>query len=239
LDPEYASKLGVNLSELVITQPDYLEKLFEMIEGTSEVAKKYRLAGQRFPVLVVLDSINAMPTKAEFEATWEAQHMGAAASVYSAKLKRLVPIISREDVALLLISQEREKIGIMFGRKEQTGGGKAPRYFSSLVLEVTRKGSVKKADGSEEGVGDETEVKCTKNQIAPPFRKAEFRIMYGAGIDRDDALMREALRRGVIVRSGAWYSLNDERLGQGEQKVRERIASDPKIKNWLERAIKE
>ena len=243
LDPDLAAKCGVNLNELVITQPDYLEKFLSTIEGTISVANKYRDEGQGFPVLVVLDSINGLPTKAEFEAGWEGQTMGSAASVYSSKLKLLVPMINSADVALLLISQEREKIGVLYGRKEQTGGGKAPRYFSSLVMEMSKKGQVK-AD-KEEIIGDEVEVKCVKNQIAPPFRKAEFRIIYGKGIDYDDSLMREAIRKGVIERSGAWYSFvggsigaKDERIGQGEEKGRERIASDPEFKNKMKEAIK-
>lgn len=213
LDPDYAAKIGVDLDRLVISQPDYIEKFMAMVEKTIVVAKRHRKAGIPFPVMVVLDSINSLPTKAEFEAGWEQQHIAPDAGVYSSKLKKLMPLCNREDVALLFISQEREKVGVMFGRKERTGGGKAPRYYSSLILEVARLGAVKVGD---EVVGNLTQVKCSKNQIAPPFRTADFKIMFGKGIDYEDSLLAEGLRVGVVKKAGAWYSIGDDRMGQGE-----------------------
>lgn len=219
LDPEYARKVGVKTERLVISRPKYLEKLFAVIEKTISNVKKSRVEGRPFPALVVLDSINALPTKAEFEGTWESQFISSVAGVYSAKLKKLMPMVSREDVALLFISQEREKVGVLFGKKEQTGGGKAPRFYSSLIIEVTRQGSVLQG---ELVVGNETLVKCSKNQIAPPFRTAGFRVLFDRGIDRDDALFREAVKAGLIVKSGAWYSHNNLKW-QGEERAREAI----------------
>lgn len=232
LDPDYASKIGVDLNRLVIVQPDYVENFLLLIERTINVAKRHREAGQGFPVLVVLDSINALPTKAEFDGGWEQQFMGSAAGVYSAKLKKLMPMVSREDIALLFISQEREKIGVMFGKKETTGAGKAPRYYSSLILEVSRHGSVTRG---EETIGNEITVKCSKNQIAPPFRNAEFRMLFDRGIDYNDALFREATRVGLITSSGGWYRFADLKW-HGEDTVRDAIATD-EVKARLKEAL--
>ena len=198
--------------------------------------KKHRKRGSKFPALVVLDSINALPAKAEFDGTWEDRHIAPEAGVYSSKLKKLTPIISREDVTFLMISQEREKVGVVFGRKEQTGGGRAPRFYSSLILEVSRIGQIK--GKGDEIVGNETLVKCAKNQISPPFRKAEFNIMFGKGIDYENSLFRLALDDGIIKQSGAWYNYGAERIAHGAANAAEAIRNTPSLKAKLEEAIK-
>lgn len=236
LDPDYAERIGVNLERLVISQPDYLEQMFATVEETVKLANTYRERGESFPILFVLDSINALPTKAEFEAGWEQQHIAPDASVYSSKLKKLMPIVFREDVALLFISQEREKVGVMFGSKERTGGGKAPRYYSSLILDVSRIGAVKV---DEEIVGNVTQVKCVKNQIAPPFRAAEFNIIFGKGIDYEDSLFKEGLRLGVVEKSGNWYSMAGERLAQGVDNAVARLRAEQKFRQPIEAKLKE
>jgi recombination protein RecA len=244
LDPDYARRIGVDLDKLIVAQTEYLERFFALIEKTIDVSRRYRQAGEDFPVLVVLDSINAMPSKAEFESGWEAQTMGSTAKAYSDKLKLLAPMISAENVALLLISQEREKIGVMYGRKEQTGGGKAPRYYSSLILEVVRTGSImgKRAKGEEKEkdpdvIGNETRVKCVKNQIAPPFRVADFNILYGSGIDFEDALITEACRLEKVSKAGGYFDYSGQRY-HGQQNFADAIRSDPSLKGRLDKEVK-
>lgn len=236
LDPDYAKALGVDLDQLVIAQPDYLQQFLEQVEGTIGIARHYRQQGDHFPVLIVLDSINALPTMEEFKASWEAYHIAPAASVWSSKLKKLMPLVHREDVALLFISQEREQVGVMFGRKERTGGGKALRYYSSLILEVTRVGAYKSEDGVV--IGNDTQVKCSKNQIAPPFRTADFKILFGKGIDFESSLFQEAVLKKVFDKSGAWYSMAGNRLGQGQAKVIDLLRTDSELKAKVMEAIK-
>lgn len=235
LDPEYAGRIGVDLNQLVIAQPNYIEKFFPLVEGTIKVANEYRQQGEAFPVLVVLDSVNALPTKSEFEGDWEQHHIAPDASVYSSKLKKLMPLINNEDVALLVISQEREKIGVMFGRKERTGGGKALRFYSSLILEVAHVSAIK--DAKEEIVGGIVRVTCSKNQIAPPFRKAEFKVIYGKGIDYEDSMVSDAVKMGVVEKSGAWFSFQGERLGQGQAAAAKNIRESETLKAKVERAL--
>lgn len=235
LDPDYARRVGVDLNRLIIIQPDYLEKLFAGIENTLAVAKQYRVKGESFPILIVLDSINAMPTKAEFEGGWEDRHIAPDAGVYSSKLKKLTPMINREDVALLLISQEREKVGVMFGRKEQTGGGKAPRFYSSLIMEVARVGAIKDGD---EVIGNLTEVRCAKNQIAPPFKKAQFNLIFGRGIDYEQSLLQMAVDAGIVEKKGAWYNYKGERIGQGEANAVAVLRGQPQWVDNIKEALK-
>lgn len=231
LDPDYAENVGVDIKRLLLVQPDYVEKMFPLIEKAVAIAKKYREQGEPFPILFVLDSINALPTKEEFEAGWEDHHVAPDARVYSSKLKKLMPILKREDVALVFVSQVREKVGVMFGPKDRTGGGNAPKFYASLILETTRIGAVK--DGDRE-VGNLTNVRCSKNQIAPPFKHAEFKIVWGKGIDYEDSLLQEALRAGVVKKAGSWYSYGAQRIAQGEAKSAQRIRDDADLKALLE-----
>jgi len=233
LDPDYAERIGVDIARLLLVQPDYVEKMFPMVEKAVAIAKKYREQGEPFPILFVLDSINALPTKEEFEAGWEDHHVAPDARAYSSKLKKLMPILKREDVALVFVSQVREKVGVMFGSKERTGGGNAPKFYSSLILETTRTGAVK--DGDRE-IGNLTNVRCSKNQIAPPFKHAEFKLVWGRGIDYEDSLLQEALRAGVVEKAGAWFSHKGERLGQGAANAASTLRGNPE---WAARILEE
>jgi recombination protein RecA len=234
LDPDYARDIGVDLERLILVQPDHLGRFFTIIERTIDVARRHRSEGSDFPALVILDSVNSLGTKVEMDADWDSVTVAQAASFYSAKLKKLVPMISRENVALLFISQERERINVVYGKKEQTGGGRALRFFSSLMLEVFRTGSVKEGEVE---IGNETKVRCAKNQIAPPFREAEFRIIYGKGVDYDDSLVRESIRLKQVDKAGAWYSFQGDRIGQGIQSITAKLRSEPEFRQVLKEAV--
>lgn len=235
LDPDFAKLIGVDLDRLVIIQPDSLEKFFDTIEKTIGVAKKYRTEGKSFPILVVLDSINALGTEKEMESGWDDNTFAAlTAGYYSKNLKKLIPMVSTEDVALLFISQEREKIGVLFGKKEQTGGGKAPRYYSSLVMEVSRKSTVK--DDHDIPVGIEVEVKCVKNQIAPPFRTGSFILRFDRGIDYEDSLFRLCLDRRIITKNGSFFYFGEEKIGHGAENSVDEIRENSALKAKLLKA---
>lgn len=212
LDRDYAKGIGVDIDHLVVVQPPYLESALEKIALMIGVAKRYRKKGVVLPIIVVLDSIDSTKAKAVIDGSWEDQHIAPEPRVWSQKFPKLVPLLSNEDVALLLISQRREKIGVLFGKKDKPSGGHAPRFYSSLLMGIERISSIKHND---EVVGNETRVYIGKNQISPPFRSAEFRIMYGTGIDYEESLLRAALEAEVVERSGAWYAFDGERIGQG------------------------
>lgn len=236
LDPDFAARIGVDINRLVIIQPDHLEKFFDTIEKTIGVAKRYRAQGKSFPILVILDSINAIGTKKEMDADWDDSTFAAlTAGYYSQNLKKLIPMINSEEVALLFVSQEREKIGVMFGPKSNTGGGKAPRYYASLVMEVFRKAT--KKDDHDIPIGIEVEVNCAKNQIAPPFRKAEFFLSFDNGIDYEDALFREGLRLKKITQTGSWFQFGEKRLGHGADNSIAAIREDKVLKEAIKRSI--
>lgn len=214
LDRDYAAGIGVDIDHLAVAQPPHLEAAFQMIEQIILISRKYRQAGNPVPFIIVLDSIDSTKAKAVIEGKWDDQHVAAEPRVWSDKFPKLVPLLSREDVALLLVSQQRAKIGVLFGKKDKTSGGNAPRFYCSLLMGVERIGSYKEQDDKVDG--NETRVYVGKNQIAPPFRSAEFRILYGKGVDFEDSLLREALKQGVVEQNGAWYSFDSERIGQGK-----------------------
>ncbi len=214
LDPDYAAALGVNPDRLVISQPKTLENFFD---GTNKLIDSIRQrrerSGKRKPCLVVLDSINAAIAKAVLEGDADSQHYAPEARVWSKQLPKLNERMSREDVALLLISQVRKKIGIMFGDQDEIAGGQAPRFYASLIMKVTRVGSDKE-DGVK--VANKIEVDCRKNQVAPPFRKAAFMIRYGKGVDVSRSLVVEGAKVGIITKAGNTYEYGGEKLGLGE-----------------------
>lgn len=230
LDRDYAAALGVDINQLVIVQPPHLEKTFELFYKTIQLSHRYRQQGITIPMLMVLDSIDSTKAKAVIEGEWDDQHVAAEPRVWSDKFPKLIPYLSKEDVSLLLISQIRQKIGVMFGKKDKTAGGNAPRFYCSLLMGVTRKESIRVGD---DVIGNEVQVYIGKNQIAPPFKSAEFRIMYGAGIDYEDSLFREAVKREVIEQNGAWYSFDGERLGQGADNVAKALRSDDKLREQI------
>jgi recombination protein RecA len=232
LDPDYAMALGVDPKRLVISQPPYLEKAFETMDAVITMAKKRREAtGVRVPILIVLDSMNSAITKREFEGDWEDEHMAPGARVYSRLLPKLIPKVSSEDVALVFISQIREKMNITYGNKDEIAGGKAPKFYASVIMDVHRKEAVTKAgkkdsEGKEtkgEAVGNECEVYVRKNQVAKPFKRANFRIYYGEGIDNAGAVLQWGEELGVVEKAGTWFSFAGERLGQGFEAARNHL----------------
>lgn len=232
LDPDYARKIGVNTDDLVISQPPYLEKVFQIVESVVLKARAHReQTGVRIPILVVLDSMNAAISKADFDGEWEDQTMAAAARVFSQKLPKIIPTISQEDVALVFISQIRQKVGVMYGPKEDIAGGRGPKFYSSLILDVRKKGMIKDGD---EIVGQRTEVYVGKNQIAKPFQTGEFDIYFGHGIDRVGALIERATTLGIVKQAGPWISWGDEKLGQGLKKAIAKLEENAELKAKIE-----
>jgi len=231
LDPDYAKKIGIETDKLLVIQPDYLEKTFEYIERIIKVTSDQRKKGETVPILVILDSMNATISKAVFDGTWEDQHYAPEASVWSRSLPKLVPMLDKEDVALVLISQVREKIGVVYGKKEKTFGGLSPGFYASLLLEVKRKGTI--GDKGKIIIGNESEVFVGKNQIAPPYKTAKFRILYNVGIDYEHSLFKAALDEGLIKQSGSWFSYKGEKLGQGEETSIKNIRKNKELKKEL------
>lgn len=213
LDLEYAEALGVNRKAMMLSQPSTLEGAFaQMIAGIQHAAKLREKLKRRVPVVIVLDSMNSAITKREFEGDWDDEHMAPQARVYSRNLPKLMPSVYKEDVCLVWISQVRQKMNVQFGSDEQIAGGKGPRFYASMIVHIARVGSVKKDD---EAYGNITVAKITKNQVAPPFKKAKFIIKYGHGIDNERAILELALERDVIEKAGSWYSFDGSRIGQG------------------------
>lgn len=224
LDPDYAKALGVDTKRLVIVQPSYLEKVFETYDKVIEKAAAYRrVSGKRVPILLVLDSMNAAITKAQFEGEWEDQHISPQARVYSQLLPKLIPKVHKEDVALLWISQIRQKINITYGSPNDICGGNAPKFYASMIMEVTRTSSTKE---NEQRVSNKLKVECVKNQIAPPFKKAEVEVVYGKGIDPERSLIWLAQKLGVIKLKGAFYQHGGHNIGQGMKAAAEELRED-------------
>ncbi len=232
LDPDYARSLGVNIEQLMIVQPRYLEGVFTIIETAIDKASMYReKTGKRIPILIVFDSMNAAITKAEYLGTNEDKHMAACARVFSALLPKLIPKAAKEDVCLLFISQIREKIGITFGDKDEVSGGNAPKFYASLIVKIKKiKTLTKAADNEKEKqkIGSRVKIEIVKNQIAPPFRKTICDIEYGKGIDKEASLLDLAESLGIVEKSGVWFSYKGEKLGQGK-KAAAALRKDPEI----------
>lgn len=213
LDMEYAEKLGVNRKTLMLSQPSTLEAAFSQMEvGIKYAAALRERLKRRVPVVIVLDSMNSAITQREFEGTWTDEHYAPQARVYSRSLPKLMPLVYSEDVSLCWISQVRQKMNVQFGSDEQIAGGRGPRFYASMIIHIARIGSVKKDD---EAYGNITVAKVTKNQVAPPFKKAKFIIKYGSGIDNERAILELALEREVIEKAGAWYKFRGKNIGQG------------------------
>jgi len=239
LDPEYAKAIGVDVDKLTLIQPQWLEKAFEMMETTIRVVSSYRKEGIIIPTLIVLDSINSTKTKAVIQGEWDDPHVSPEAKVWSEKFPKLVPLISNENVCLLLISQIREKIGVMFGSKDRTAGGNTPRYYASILMGIERKGQL------ESGLGSETSVFVAKNCVAPPFRVAKFRIMYGIGIDYEHSLVEACIDSGVIESSGSWLSVplilepsGEPIKAQGREGMANRLRVDSSLCRELYKILK-
>jgi recombination protein RecA len=209
LDPQYARKLGVNIDELLISQPDNGEQALEIAD---------MLVRSGSVDIVVIDSVAALTPKAEIEGEMGEPQMGLQARLMSQALRKLTANIKRSNTLVIFINQIRMKIGVMFGNPETTTGGNALKFYASVRLDIRRIGSIKKGD---EVIGSETRVKVVKNKVAPPFRQADFDILYGEGISRHGEMIDLGVLHKVIEKSGAWYSYNGERIGQGKDNVRE------------------
>jgi len=222
LDPGYAEKLGVNVDELLVSQPDTGEQALEITD---------MLVRSGSIDVVVVDSVAALTPKAEIEGDMGDSHMGLQARLMSQALRKLTANIKRSNTMVIFINQIRMKIGVMFGNPETTTGGNALKFYASVRLDIRRTGAIKKGD---EIIGNETRVKVVKNKMAPPFKQAEFQILYGEGISRQAELIDMGVQHGIVEKSGAWYSYGADRIGQGKDNVREFLKQNPDIATEIE-----
>lgn len=227
LDVQYASKVGVNLEDLLISQPDTGEQALEITDA---------LVRSGSVDLIVIDSVAALVPKAEIEGDMGDSLPGLQARLMSQALRKLTATIKRANCMVIFINQIRMKIGVMFGNPETTTGGNALKFYSSVRLDIRRIGSIKKGD---EVVGNETRVKVVKNKVAPPFKQAEFDIMYGAGVSREGEIIDLGVQAGVVDKAGAWFSYNGTRIGQGKDNVREYLKEHPEMAREIENIIRE
>ncbi|WP_369158738.1 recombinase RecA [Candidatus Thiodiazotropha sp. LNASS1] len=227
LDPQYAEKLGVNVDELLVSQPDTGEQALEITD---------MLVRSGAVDLVVIDSVAALTPKAEIEGDMGDSHVGLQARLMSQALRKLTANIKRTNCLVIFINQIRMKIGVMFGNPETTTGGNALKFYSSVRLDIRRTGAIKKGD---EVVGNDTRVKVVKNKVAPPFKQVQFEIIYGEGISHEGEIIELGVQRGIIDKSGAWYSYNGDRIGQGKENVRNFLKENPDISEAIESRIRE
>jgi recombination protein RecA len=227
LDPSYAGKLGVNVQELLVSQPDTGEQALEITD---------MLVRSGAVDIVVVDSVAALTPKAEIEGEMGDSHMGLQARLMSQALRKLTGNIKRSNTIVIFINQIRMKIGVMFGNPETTTGGNALKFYASVRLDIRRIGALK---NGEEVVGNQTRVKVVKNKVAPPFREAEFEIMYGMGISRNGELIDIGVAQGLVEKSGSWYSYGGERIGQGKENARTFLDTHPDIANNIDAKLRE
>jgi recombination protein RecA len=227
LDVNYASKLGVKLDEMLISQPDTGEQALEITDA---------LVRSGSIDLIVIDSVAALVPKAEIEGEMGDSLPGLQARLMSQALRKLTATINRTNCMVIFINQIRMKIGVMFGSPETTTGGNALKFYASVRLDIRRIGSIKKGD---EVVGNETRVKVVKNKVAPPFKQAEFDIMYGGGISREGEIIDLGAASGVVEKTGAWYSYSGDRIGQGKDNCREYLKDNPALAMEIENKVRE
>ncbi|MGH8631119.1 MAG: recombinase RecA [Burkholderiales bacterium] len=226
LDPQYAGKLGVKVSELLISQPDNGEQALEIAD---------MLVRSGSVDVVVIDSVAALTPKAEIEGEMGEPQMGLQARLMSQALRKLTANIKRSNTLVVFINQIRMKIGVMFGNPETTTGGNALKFYASVRIDIRRIGSIKKGD---EVIGNETRAKVVKNKVAPPFRQADFDILYGEGISREGEIIELGVLYKLVEKSGAWYSYNGERIGQGKDNAREFLKDHPDAAREIEAKIR-
>jgi recombination protein RecA len=226
LDPQYAAKLGVNVPDLLISQPDTGEQALEIAD---------MLVRSGSVDIVVIDSVAALTPRAEIEGEMGDSHMGLQARLMSQALRKLTGNIKRTNTLVIFINQIRMKIGVMFGNPETTTGGNALKFYASVRLDIRRTGAIKKGD---EVIGSETRVKVIKNKVAPPFKQAEFDILYGEGISREGEIIELGSNLKFIEKAGAWYSYNGEKIGQGKDNAREFLKENPKIADEIDAKIR-
>ncbi len=227
LDPEYARNLGVNIDELLISQPDTGEQALDI---TEELVRSGAVD------IVVVDSVAALVPKAEIEGTMEDQQMGLQARLMSKALRKLTGVIGKTNTTVIFINQLRQKIGVMYGNPETTTGGNALKYYASVRMEIKRVEGLK-GDGMD--VGNHVRVRVLKNKVAPPFRTAEFDIIFGKGICKTGNILDVAVNLDIVKKAGAWFSFNDEKLGQGRDKAKEYLNANPELLAEVEKLVRE
>ena len=225
LDPIYAEKLGVNVDELLVSQPDTGEQALEVAD--------IMVASGGIDILVI-DSVAALVPKAEIEGEMGDHHVGLQARLMSQALRKITGNVQKSDTLVIFINQIRHKIGVMFGSPETTAGGNALKFYSSVRMDIRRIGTVKEGD---EAVGNETRVKVVKNKVSPPFKQAEFQILYNKGINRLGEIIDKGVELDIIEKAGAWYSYNGEKIGQGKSKSIEFLEENKKLLNAIEKQV--
>jgi recombination protein RecA len=226
LDAQYAKKLGVDLDNLLVSQPDNGEQALEIVEV---------LVRSNSVDVIVVDSVAALVPRAEIEGEMGEAQMGLQARLMSQALRKLTGIVSKSKTCLIFINQLREKIGVMFGNPETTTGGRALKFYSSVRIDIRRIGAIKDGDTV---VGGRTRVKVVKNKVSPPFREAEFDVMYGEGISREGDLLDLAVDRKIVEKSGTWFAFGGERLGQGRENVKQFLKDNPAVFKALEERVR-
>jgi len=226
LDPSYAERIGVNVDDLLVSQPDTGEQALEITD---------MLVRSGAVDIVVVDSVAALTPRAEIEGDMGDSHMGLQARLMSQALRKLTGNIKRSNTMVIFINQIRMKIGVMFGSPETTTGGNALKFYASVRLDIRRIGAIKKGD---EILGNETRVKVVKNKLAPPFKKAEFEILYGEGISRLGELIDMGVEYGMVNKAGSWYSYNEERIGQGKENARAYLLENPEMANEIDQRLR-
>ena len=227
LDIQYAAKLGVNIEELLVSQPDTGEQALEIAD---------MLVRSGSVDIVVIDSVAALTPRAEIEGDMGDSHMGLQARLMSQALRKLTSNIKKTNTMVIFINQLRMKIGVMFGNPETTTGGNALKFYASVRLDIRRIGAIKKGD---EVIGAETRVKVVKNKVAPPFRKAEFDVLYGEGISLEGEIIDQGVLLDIVEKSGSWYSYKGEKIGQGRDNARIFLKENPKISNEIEQLVRD
>ena len=227
LDPEYAKALGVDIDELLISQPDTGEQALEV---TDKLVESGGLD------VIVVDSVAALVPRAELEGNMGDSHVGLQARLMSQALRKITGSIQRKNTLVIFINQIRMKIGVMFGSPETTTGGNALKFYSSVRLDIRRIGAIKDGD---EVIGNETRVKVVKNKMAPPFKVAEFQILYGKGINRKAEIIEYAVQKGIVEKAGSWYSYKGDKISQGMSKVTEFLDENPNVLTDIEKVISE
>jgi recombination protein RecA len=226
LDAQYAQKLGVDLENLLVSQPDNGEQALEIVEV---------LIRSNSVDVVVVDSVAALVPKAEIEGEMGEAQMGLQARLMSQALRKLTGVVSKSNTTLIFINQLREKIGVMFGNPETTTGGRALKFYASVRIDIRRIASIKDGD---QVVGGRTRVKVVKNKVAPPFREAEFDVMYGEGISREGDLLDLAVEKRIVEKSGAWFAYSGERLGQGRENAKQFLKDNPDVRRGIDERVR-
>ena len=227
LDPNYAKSLGVNINELLLSQPDTGEQALEICEA---------LVRSEAVSIVVIDSVAALVPQAEIDGEMGDSHVGLQARLMSQALRKLSGTISKTKTTAIFINQLREKVGVMFGNPETTPGGRALKFYSTIRLDIRRSEQLKVGDGI---IGNKTNIKVVKNKVAPPFKTATVDIMYGEGVSREGEIVDLGVEAGIIDKSGAWFSYNGEKLGQGKENVKLLLKENVKLKEELEQKVRE